>query len=106
MQAPEAIADMVRRIVESVSPDRVLVYGSYARGEADPESDVDFFLIFQEISDRREIVRRAYEALVGTDLPKDLVISTAQEYERYRKVASTLHAIVWREGRVVYERGE
>jgi predicted nucleotidyltransferase len=105
MQGSEAITGMVRRIVESVDPDRVLVYGSYAHNRADAESDVDFFLIFRELPDRRDVVRRAYEALVGTELPKDLVVATEEEFERYRKVASTIHSIVHNQGYIVYERG-
>jgi predicted nucleotidyltransferase len=103
MEAHGAIVDMVRRIVEAASPYKIVLFGSYARNEADPESDVDLLILFRELRDRREMTSRLYRSLAGSALPKDIVIATAAEFERYKEVANCIFWVAARYGRVIHE---
>jgi uncharacterized protein len=98
------ITDMVRRIVEGTSPARVILYGSYARNEADPDSDVDLLVLFETLENRREMVTALYESVSDINVPKDILIATTAEYERFRTVVNTTFASIAGDERVLYER--
>jgi predicted nucleotidyltransferase len=100
--AGESIADMVSRIAAAAQPARVILFGSYARNEADPDSDVDLLVLFDRLDNRRETVTRLYSRLIGTALPKDIVVATVAEYERYCNVPNTTFYFAARQGRTVY----
>jgi predicted nucleotidyltransferase len=100
----QVISDMLRRIVDAAHPSKVLLYGSHARNEAGPASDVDLLVLFDELTDRREVVSRLYNALSGSELPKDVVVATTAEFDRYKNVVNTIYWFAEHEGRLLYER--
>jgi predicted nucleotidyltransferase len=95
---------MVRRIVERFSPDKVILFGSYARGEACLDSDVDLLVLFPEVDNPRRRAAELYQTLSGSGLPKDVVVSTTARFERYKNVVNTIYWPAAREGIVLYER--
>ena len=103
--AQQAIEEMVRRIVARFSPDKIILFGSHARGEEGPDSDVDLLVLFSEVESPRERAAELYAALAGCSAaPKDIIVSTTARFERYRHVANTVYWPASREGRVLYER--
>ncbi len=100
-----AIGDMVRRITERFSPDRIVLFGSHARGDAREDSDVDLLVLFPNVENPQERAAEIYAALIGCSaLPKDIVVSTTARFERYRNVVNTVYWPAAREGRILYER--
>jgi predicted nucleotidyltransferase len=99
-----AIEDMVRRIVQRCSPQKVILFGSHARGEADAESDVDLMVLFREIDNPRQRAAELYRLLSEGAFPKDIVVSTTARFERYKNVPNTVYWPAAREGKVLYER--
>ncbi len=95
-------------IVREVKPDRVILFGSQARGEARPDSDLDVLIIdpepFTPQHSRRQETARLYLALRKLGVAKDLLLYSRAEFERFRN--STHHIIgrAQREGRVIYGR--
>ncbi len=100
----DIIADMVRRIVDRTSPEKVILYGSCARGEAGRYSDIDMLVVFRELPDARRTVAELYDAVSGSAVPKDLVATTVAALERYRGVVNTIYYAASREGKILYER--
>ena len=98
------IQEMVRRIVEAVHPDKIILFGSHARGEAGPDSDVDLLIIAPSELPRWKRAVPIYRVLRGLGLPKDILWRTPQEVEDWKDVRAHIIAIVLREGRVLYER--
>lgn len=100
----ERIREMVRRIVEAVNPERVIMFGSRARGEGRPDSDVDLMIIAPSELPVWRRTMPLYMLLGGLGLAKDLLWWTPEEVEEWREVRS--HIISWalREGKVLYER--
>lgn len=100
----ERLREITRRIVERFHPRRIVLFGSGARGEAGPESDLDLFIEME--SDLRPPERAAeVAALFGLrHWPLDVVVYTPQEVERLRGVQGTLLSVIEREGHVLYER--
>jgi len=101
-----AIAEIVRRIASRFHPDRVILFGSRARGEARPFSDVDL-LVVMPVS-RRDKARMEIEIGVAVEdipVPKDIVVVSPAEVERFRDIPGTLLKPALRDGRVMYARG-
>jgi predicted nucleotidyltransferase len=100
-----AIVEMVHRITERFSPDKIILFGSYARGDAAEDSDIDLLVLFGEVENPRARAAEVYAALIGCSAqPKDIVVSTTSRFERYRNVVNTVYWPASREGRALYER--
>jgi predicted nucleotidyltransferase len=99
-----AIDEMVRRIAERFDPESIVLIGSHARGAAGPDSDADLLVVMRFLGSRRKQATQIDLALVGADLPADVIVATPEEVERYRDLAGTIICPALREGRVVYER--
>ena len=97
----EKLDEIVRRIVEAVEPEKIILFGSAARGDTDSHSDVDL-LVIKEGADHWEAARRIYRTLAGVRVAVDAVVVTPQDVERYRDSHALVIAPALREGRVVY----
>jgi predicted nucleotidyltransferase len=105
VSAEQTIAEMVRRICTHFAPDKIILFGSHARGDAGGDSDIDLLVLFREVENPRARAAELYAALVGcSTLPKDIVVSTTARFERYRDVVNTVYWPAAREGKVLYER--
>ena len=100
---PEAVDDAVHRIVEALHPKRIVVFGSYARGAAGPDSDLDLFVEME--SHLRPIERgiRVREVLAGVRYPIDVAVYTPAEVADARTRRGNLMTYVDAEGVVLYE---
>jgi predicted nucleotidyltransferase len=99
----EKIEEMVRRIVDRFQPERIILFGSHARGAARPDSDVDLLVVLAARAPKHRTAVEIYGLLAGMGLPKDIVVVTSEEIEKYRDVAGTLIRPALREGKVLYE---
>lgn len=96
------VEEMVRRIVQGFHPEKVILFGSMARGDATPDSDVDLLVVVREVDDRRALRIAIRRELAGMGLPKDVVVLTVDEFEAKRGIAGTIAYPADREGRVLY----
>lgn len=106
MMAPidRTIKRMVDRIVEDFDPEQIVLFGSRARGDARPDSDVDLLVVVRGPVRKRELATLIYRALAGMGRPKDIIVVTTDEVERYRDVPGTIVYPALREGQLLYER--
>ena len=102
--SPAHLREVTRRIVNEFAPRRVVLFGSYARGGAGRDSDLDLFVEME--SDDRPPVRAArVAALFGLRRwPLDVVVYTPEEVARLRGVGGTLLSEIEADGQVLYER--
>lgn len=102
-QRDPLVTEMVRRLTKVFQTERIYLFGSRARGEAGPDSDYDLLLIVKS-SDlpryRRD--QAAFRVLAGVGAPKDILVLTRDEFERQRRVITSLPATVEREGVLLY----
>jgi predicted nucleotidyltransferase len=95
---------LVRRIAEQFSPDKIILFGSRARGDAGPESDIDLLVLFPDVADPNRRAAEVYASLLDFPRPTDIVVSTTARFERYQNVVNTVYWPAAREGKVLYER--
>ena len=96
------IPEMVRRIVEAVHPLQVILFGSHARGDARPDSDVDLLVVMPDGSDLRRAWDEAYGSLSGMGIPKDIVITSPTEIARRGHIAGLILRPALREGKILH----
>jgi len=97
------LAEIVRRLVETLQPERIYLFGSHARREAHPDSDYDLLVVVKERTDKGgDMEQRAYGAMWGLRAPVDIVVMTADYFEWMLDAAASLPATVQREGRLLY----
>ena len=101
----DPVPEMVRIIVERFRPERIVLFGSHARGAAGPSSDVDLLVVARVDGSKRRFAAEIDVALAHLRVPKDVVVATPDEVERSRDAPGSICRSAVREGKVVYERG-
>jgi len=97
--------EMKDRLVNEFDPDKVILFGSHAWGKPTEFSDIDLYVIVPDSKERPLArLRRALACLEGMRVPKDVLVKTRAETEKYRQVAASLESQVLDKGRVLYER--
>lgn len=80
---PDVLNEMVRRIVEVAHPLRIILFGSAARGEMGPDSDLDLLVVMPEGIHRRRTATALFMALRAVNIPKDIVVVTQRDVVEY-----------------------
>ena len=105
MTTTELTPVMIDRLVRDFHPVRILLFGSHARGEAGPESDVDLLVVLPEVADKRQAAVEIRRALREFPVCKDIIVTTVEEIARRGDLVGTVLRPALREGIVLYERG-
>ncbi len=100
----DVLAEVIRRIVEVAQPDKIILFGSAARGELGPHSDLDLLVIKAGTVHRGRLTEKIYMNLLGVGQAVDVVVVTPEDIERYKNVHCLIIAPALREGRAIYER--
>jgi len=99
----DAVAEIVRRIVEVANPKRVILFGSAARGEMTADSDVDLLVLEDVVTDPRGEAGRIRAALADLPSPFDIVVMSSLRFEETRQVVGGIAWPAARYGRVIHE---
>lgn len=98
------ISVAVQRLVTEFRPLRVVLFGSRARGDARPDSDVDLLVVMPQLGDRRRLTLAMLRALDDRVVPVDIVVTDPGEIERRGYLIGTVLRPALLEGRVLYEQ--
>jgi predicted nucleotidyltransferase len=98
----DVLAEVVRRIVRVAAPERIVLFGSAARGEAGSDRDLDLLVIKPGRYHRGRLTDAIYRSLIGVGQAVDVVVVTPEDVDRYRDALGLVIAPALREGRVVY----
>ena len=100
----EKINELVSRIVERFRPEKIILFGSHARGTAGKDSDADILVVMPIKGSKRKKATEIDVALLGIDLPVDLIVVTPEELERNKNQIGTIIYPAVKEGKVLYEK--
>ncbi len=98
---PELLKEVVRRVVAVIHPEKIILFGSAARGTMGPDSDLDL-LVIASVPHRRKAALAIRESLKGLGVPKDVIVATPEDIHRYGDVVGYILRPALREGKVIY----
>jgi len=101
----ETLQEIIRRVVEVANPERIILFGSAARGDMDSNSDVDLLIIKSGNFDYFSLVGDIYMNLHGVGQAVDIVLATPQQVEQYSDTHCLVISPALREGKEVYYAG-
>lgn len=100
MVTQATITEAVRRLHQAAPGSRVILFGSHARGDARPDSDVDFMVVEPQVTARRAEMVRLNDVLRSLRIPVDVLVTSEETFNRRRLVPGTVWYEAAREGRV------
>jgi len=99
----EKLKEIIKRIVEEVDPDKIILFGSRAKGNSTKWSDYDICVLKKNI-DRKIITKRIYRKLFGIGVPVDVIVETPERFDQLKDKWFLIHSDIAKYGRVVYEK--
>ena len=99
---PEQLNELVHRIVTSVHPLRVILFGSAARGEMGADSDIDVLVVMPDGTHRRHTAELLHRQFFGIPFGIDVVVATPADLEKYRHSVGLIYHTILEEGRELY----
>jgi len=102
MITPTQISAAVDRLAHAARPERILLFGSHARGEAREDSDLDLLVIESEVTDRAAEMVRLRRALRPLRIPVDILVYSSADVVRWGNQPGSALFLALREGKVVY----
>ena len=98
---PELLEKILARILSVIKPEKVILFGSAARGDTGPDSDIDL-LVIAKVAHRRKAAQRIYQKLIGVGAPVDIIVATPGDLKKNKDMVGTIFPAILREGKVVY----
>lgn len=95
---------VVSTLVAAAEPTKIVLFGSHARGEAEPDSDIDLLVVTDRFQSRRGEMVRLRRAVRQFRLPIDVVVVSSDEVTRFGDTPGHVLYPALREGRLLYER--
>lgn len=102
MDKNKTIEEVVKRIIGAVRPDKIILFGSHARGEETPDSDVDLAVVVSGDIHRRKTAQKIYMSLIGVGCSVDIVVLKPADLERYSDSPGVIIPEVLKEGKELY----
>jgi predicted nucleotidyltransferase len=99
----QSIEQMTRLLVEAAHPKRIILFGSYARGDATEDSDFDVMVIQASVQDRLREMVRLNRIVRPLHLPIDLLVVSEENYNYWRETPGNVYFEAASDGRVLYE---
>jgi predicted nucleotidyltransferase len=93
--------EIIRRVVQIAQPEKIVLFGSAARAEMAPDSDIDLLVIKSGVH-RRRMAQAIYRGLLGVGVAVDVIVVTPEDVERYRENPALVIAPALRDGKVIY----
>ena len=100
----ECLKEIIDRIVEEISPDKIILFGSRATDEDIDNSDYDIFILKKGISNRRKLEQKVYHRFIGINAGIDIIIDTPERFEKLKHNPFMIYQEILRTGKVIYER--
>lgn len=102
-QQPPYLSEVVDRIVRKFHPEKIILFGSWARGEAREDSDLDLLVVLSKVEHTRRAAIQIGNSLSNLPISKDIIVATPREIEKYGKTVGNILLPALTEGKVIYE---
>lgn len=106
MISQKRVDEAVDRLVEVAKPQKIFLFGSYARGEAGEESDLDFLVVQKKVKNRRKAMVQLQDTLRPMRIPVDILVTSEATFNEWQNVIGTVFNDIKREGILCYDASE
>jgi predicted nucleotidyltransferase len=93
---------LIQRIATAVQPLRIILFGSFARGEGGADSDIDLLVVMPEGTHRRHTAQLLYRCTRGLGVPLDFLVATPSDLEKNRDHVGLIYKAILAEGQELY----
>ena len=100
---PPYLSEIVDRIVQRFDPIKIILFGSWARGSAREDSDLDLLIVLAKTAHARKSAIQIGNSLSNLPVGKDIIVTTPEDIERYGKTVGNILLPALTEGKVIYE---
>jgi predicted nucleotidyltransferase len=99
------IKRLVALITSKITPEKIILFGSYARGDNNDKSDIDILIIMKNLKNEREITGLLYKSLLKEDIttPVDLLAVDNEKYNILKDKNGYIYKTIEQEGKILYE---
>ena len=97
------INKIVQTIVDGFAPDKIILFGSYANGTANAESDVDLLIVKETSEKPNKRAISLYRLFPNYNVALDILVYTPDEYSRYCTQLNNISFFATKTGKVIYE---
>jgi len=104
MITDETIKQIVEKIKEEVSPEKIILFGSYSRGNATKHSDLDLCVVVNEYVKDPDIEWRIKRLFWGWLIPMDIIVYSQKKIDEWKNVKMAFLNHILRHGKVLYEK--
>jgi predicted nucleotidyltransferase len=98
------IQEITNKIIENYKPDRIILFGSYASGNINENSDIDLLIVKDSLLPRHKRAREVRKYLYGTMVPMDILVFTNQEIDDSKDLKFSFIYNAFKTGKVLYEK--
>jgi predicted nucleotidyltransferase len=104
MISKEMKDEIIEKIASSFNPLKIYLFGSYAYGNPTMDSDLDLAVILPDVSSKHKDSVKMYKLLSGITLPKDILVSSVDEFNFYKNEPGSVYKTINEKGVVLYDR--
>ena len=101
---PPYLDEAIERIVRRFNPLRIILFGSWARGDARPDSDLDLLVVLPQVENKWQAMVELLRTLNELPASKDVIVTTPEEIKRRGNMVGDILFPALKEGKVVYEQ--
>jgi uncharacterized protein len=101
---PKILAEIVQRVVEAAQPDKIILFGSAARGEMGPNSDVDLLVVMDFAGSKLDKTVEVRGALGKHMVPTDILLTRPEDFAWRKEIGGTIEYPAARDGKVLHAR--
>ena len=103
MPTQNILAEIVQKVVEEAVPDKIILFGSRAKGEQAKDSDYDIFVLKSGVVHKRKLAQRIY-LMLDVNVPVDVIVETPETFDELKDNPFLIYNEIAKYGQVVYEK--
>ena len=104
MLSKELKAEIKKRLTSKFDLEKIILFGSQAKGTANRHSDVDLLIITKNVKNRLKLIDEMDISLEGLKLARDIIVISDLEYESQKLIPGTISRYAYLEGKLLYEK--
>jgi len=93
-------------LIREIAPDRIILFGSRAKGDNEERSDYDICILKTGVAHRRNLAKQIYRLLYDIGVPVDVVVETPERFDQLKDNRFMIYKEIAKHGQVIYENGQ